>query len=171
MNAQAIATLVGLLGVLAGFILFYWGKRIERQSVNIAILAEIRRLINVVCRHKKWWLEDCIKNGNTDLPLIPFSTPIYNDQAKNIGLLDRSIVANVANFYGYVQFLNSLQMSRAGYTAVNKLPLFEQMYLEALETFCNINRDIFKQAFSDYGLFKSLHKNPDDSLKAENEGG
>src|SRR5207253_2829570 len=127
MNAQTIATLVGLLGVLAGFILFYWGKRLERQSVNKAILAEIRRLIDVICRHKKWWLEGCMKTGNTDVPLIPFSTPIYNEQAKNIGLLDRSIVAKVANFYGYVQFLNSLQVSRAGYLAVNKLPLFEQM--------------------------------------------
>lgn len=152
MNAQTIATFVGLLGVLAGFILFYWGKRLERQSVNKAILAEIHRLINVVCRHKEWWLEDCIKRGNTDLPLIPFSTPIYDEQAKNIGLLDRSIVANVASFYGYVQFLNSLQMSRAGYMALNKLPLFEQMYLDALETFCNVNRHIFKQAFSEFGL-------------------
>jgi hypothetical protein len=152
MNAQAIATLVGLLGVLAGFILFYWGKRLERQAVNIAILAEIRRLINVVCRHKKWWLEECIKTGNTDLPLIPFSTPIYDKQAKNIGLLERSIVAHVASFYGYVQFLNVLQMARAGYIAVNRLPLFEQMYLDALETFCHVNRAVFKQAFSDYGL-------------------
>jgi hypothetical protein len=151
MDAQAIATLVGLLGVLAGFILFYWGKRLERRSVNLAILAEVRRLIDVVGSHKEW-LEGCIKTSDNDLPLIPFSTPIYDKQAKNIGLLDRSIVAHVASFYGYVQFLNSLQTSRAGYVAVNKLPLFERMYLGSLETFCKVNRDAFKQAFSDYGL-------------------
>jgi hypothetical protein len=151
MDTQAIATLVGLLGVLAGFILFYWGKRLERRSVNIAILAEIRRLIGVVCSHKEW-LEGCIETCDNDLPLIPFSTPIYDKQAKNIGLLDRNIVAYVASFYGYVQFLNSLQTSRAGYVAVNKLPLFEQMYLESLETFCNVHSEVFKQAFSDYGL-------------------
>jgi hypothetical protein len=151
MDAHAIATLIGLFSVLAGFILFYWGKRLEQQSVNIAILAEIRRLINVVGRHKEW-LEESLKAGDNDLPLIPFSTPIYDKQAKNIGLLDRRIVAHVATFYGYVQFLNSLQMSRAGYMAVNKVPLFEQMYLESLETFCNVNRDVFKHTFRDYGL-------------------
>jgi hypothetical protein len=105
----------------------------------------------VVARHKEW-LEECLKAGNNDLPLIPFSTPIYDEQAKNIGLLDRSIVGHVADFYGYVQFLNSLQASRAGYVAVNKLPLFEQMYLESLETFCKLNCDVFNQAFSDYHL-------------------
>ena len=152
MDAQMITTLVGLLGVLAGFILFYWGKRLERLSVNKAILGEVHRLINVVRSHKKWWSEECMKTGNTDVPLIPFSTPIYNEQAKNIGLLDGNIVAKVANFYGYVQFLNSLQMSRAGYLAVNKLPLFEQMYLDSLEAFCSAYLIVFDKAFSDYGI-------------------
>jgi hypothetical protein len=151
MNAQAIATLVSLLGVVTGITLFYWGKRLERQSVNKAILAEIRRLIDVVGRHKNWF-EDCIETGNTNLPLIPFSTPIYDEQAKNVGLLDPSVVANVANFYGYVQFLNSLQMSRVGYVAIDKLPLFVQMYLDSLETFCNVYRNAFDKAFSDYGV-------------------
>jgi hypothetical protein len=147
MDAQTITILISLLGVLAGFILFYWGKRLERQSVNKATLAEISRLIDVISRHKDYYS----KPGNRDLPLIPFSTPIYNEQAKNIGLLDNSIVANVVEFYGYVQFLNSLQMTKAGYTT-DKLPLFEEMYLRSLETFINTHSSVFDKAFRRYGV-------------------
>jgi hypothetical protein len=149
MDPQTIATLVSLLGVVVGISLFYWGKRLERRSVNMAILAEIRRLLDVICRHKKWLEEN---TGNIDLPLIPFSTPIYNEQAKNIGLLDHRVVANVASFYGYVQFLNSLQMSKAGYVEVNKLQLFEKMYLDSLKTFCKVYGNLFDKAFLHYGV-------------------
>ncbi len=149
MDGQTIATLVSLAGVVVGIALFYWGKRMERQSVNIAILAEIRRLLYVIQLHKKWLEEDPV---NINLPLIPFSTPIYNEQAKNLGLLDRSVAAKVASLYGYVQFLNSLQIARAGYVAVNNLQLFKKTYLKSLDTFGEVYGTLFDEAFLHHGL-------------------
>jgi hypothetical protein len=151
MYFPAITAVISLLGVLTGVILFYWGKKIERQSVNKAILAEIRRLITVVGSHRDWW-NDPKNTVNRDVPLIPFSTPIYDEQAKNIGLLDGSVVETVAEFYGYLQFINSLQKSRADYASIKKLNQFEEMYPKVLETFCQTYTTAFDEAFQKYGL-------------------
>lgn len=151
MYVPAITAVISLLGVLTGVILFYWGKKIERQSVNKAILAEIRRLIAVVGSHRDWW-NDPKNTVNRDVPLIPFSTPIYDEQAKNIGLLDGSVVETVAEFYGYLQFINSLQKSRADYATIKKLNQFEEMYPKVLETFCQTYATAFDEAFQKYGL-------------------
>ena len=151
MYVPAITAVISLLGVLTGVILFYWGKKIERQSVNKAILAEIRRLIIVVGSHRDWW-NDPKNTVNRDVPLIPFSTPIYDEQAKNIGLLDGSVVERVAEFYGYLQLINSLQKSRADYATIKKLNQFEEMYPKVLETFCQTYATAFDEAFQKYGL-------------------
>jgi hypothetical protein len=151
MEGATITTLVSLLGVLTGIALFYWGKYLERTSVNKAILSEVQRLIEVVRSHKDYW-KSCIENGNTDLPLIPFSTPIYNEHAKNIGMLKKRLVANVAKFYGYLQFLNSLQKAKQDFAAINKSQVFNEMYLESLERFCKRYESEFNKAFESYKL-------------------
>jgi len=148
MNGQTIATLVSLLGVLTGIGLFYWGKHLERQSVNKAILAEIQRLTELVGLHRQWFV------SHTDYPLIPFSTPIYNEHAKNIGMLNACLVADVARFYGYLQFLNSLQKAKDHYDAMGKSSEFVKTYLGSLETFCKTYENVFQKAFRQYKLIQ-----------------
>jgi hypothetical protein len=144
-----IASLITVLGTsVYGLRLFRQGKSLERQMVNKALLAEIKRLLVVVKQHLKWLGE----NRNLDLPLIPFTTPIYDEHAKNIGMLDDEFVAQAASFYGYIKFLNSLQKSRSDYLALNERELFYDMYLDALNRFCKNHEKDFDVAFKLYKL-------------------
>lgn len=155
MQAGIIAAIGSILAVLvsalAGVFLFYRGKSIERQMVNKAILAEIKRLLAILPNHRDW-LKECKISGNLDLPLIPFTTPIYDEHAKNIGMLDNEFVAKAASFYGYLQFLNALQKSRSDYLAVKKLQEFYDMYLRSLNTACDTYQKAFDGAFKLYEL-------------------
>lgn len=145
--AQTISALASILGVLAALVIFYWGKRIERKGVNKALLAEIKRLLWVVCeRHIEW------RPKNTNAPLIPFTTPVYSKHAQNIGMLDRDVVANVASFYGYLHFLNALQRSRVEYDKLNLRADFDKTYQESLDKFCELFGCAFEKAFQRYNV-------------------
>lgn len=73
--------LVAVLGAIAALVRYVIIKSNERRSINRALLSEISRLLSVIVRHKTWW-EECIKNGDTDLPLINFSTDVYDTLLK-----------------------------------------------------------------------------------------
>jgi len=133
---------IGAVGV------FLYGKYLERKSTNIAVLAEIQRLLEVIKAHQEWW-EDRVKAGNTNVPLIPFSTDVYQEQLKNIGLLDREFVARVVKFYGYLTFVNSLQASRPGHV---KSVDFDSTYSWALKTLRKVYDPAFEAAFKKFNM-------------------
>lgn len=124
---------------------------LEVHSLNRAIMAEVHRLLNVLRSHRKWW-SDCMRDKNTDLPLIAFTTPVFDAQVKNIGRLNDSIVVHVAQFYGYVKFINSLQAARPGYGA--KLAAFDQQYLDVLDIALTAFAPKFEPLYGEYGLTK-----------------
>jgi hypothetical protein len=126
---EVIAPLVTFAGAVA---LFVYRKNLEKTSINKAILAEIKRLVEVVERHQKWW-EERIQAKDTNHPLILFSHAVYAKQVDNIGALQGSLVVRVVQFYGYLDFLNALQASRPHYIAAKKSNEFDHVYNGALK--------------------------------------
>jgi hypothetical protein len=146
-----IALWVAVVGGLFSVVVVFVKKSLESRSSNIAVLAEIQRLLKVIERHKKFW-EDCISKGETDLPLIPFSTPVFDEQVKSIGNIDRAVVAKVVAFYGYVKFINAMQSQKPNYTTASKGRQFNQQHLGILGNVLRDYKDAFDQEFSKYGL-------------------
>lgn len=141
---------VAIFGAFIAGIRYLIIKNNERKSFNKALLSEISRLLRVITRHKKFW-EKCIKDGDTDLPFIGFSTDIYDSLVKDWKDVDHSFAASAASFYGYIEFLNRLQKSRAEYPS-EKLKIFNDIYLNSLEA---LNRDFkekFNSAFTKFGV-------------------
>ena len=125
-----LAAAIAFIGkILAGF----WKDRVKSKCVTTAILAEIKRLLRVIQEHSKWW-EGLRKSGDTGHPLIPFSYPIYRRQIENLGLLTPALAGKVAPFFGHLEFLNELQVSRERYAAAGKLADFDQVYASGLRT-------------------------------------
>lgn len=161
MIAPMIAAIGSVLAVLVTALttvwLFYRGKAIEHRRINKAVLAEIHRLIHdVIPYHAKWW-DDCTAPsvGDEDLPLIPFTTPVYDEHTKNIGMPDEGVVADVATFYGYIKFLNSLQKSRDEYCKLEKVNKFIITYKRSLKTANDTFKGRFVKAFDDFGIGKN----------------
>lgn len=143
----------------AGAIALYGIRRYtERSAVNKAILAEISRLLSILCGHKKLWFERKAK-GEQDFPLIPFSTDVYDKTITNMGDLDRGYVAEAARFYGTVKFLNSLQRARKKYVAGGKAALFEDDYGTGLERILKNYSTTFDPYFKKYNIRKPGLKN------------
>ncbi len=138
---EVIAALVAFAGAIA---LFVYRKNREEKSINKSVLAEIKRLLDVIQRHKKWW-EGRIQAKDTNYPLIPFSHVVYSKQVANVGALKGSLVVRAVQFYGYLDFLNALQASRPQYIAAGKSADFDQVYDGALKELL----DTFGQAFAD----------------------
>ncbi len=131
---------------------FYYERNTERRRINIALLAEIHRLLHdVIPRHWGWW-ESRRPPDDEKLPLIPFTTPIYDVHAKNIGYLNEDIVANAASFYGYIKFLNSLQASKDEYEKLGDLSGFSNTYESALETAFEVYKDEFQKTWTIVGI-------------------
>lgn len=131
---------------------FYYERNTERRRINTALLAEIHRLVHdVIPWHWKWWVER-ISPDDDKLPLIPFTTPIYDEHAKNIGFLDNDIVASVASFYGYIKFLSSLQASRVEYEKLGDLSEFGNLYGSALKTAFNVYKKDFQKPWENIGI-------------------
>jgi hypothetical protein len=135
-----IAALIALLGAV---VVFLWGQVLEQRSLNRALIAEISRLVHVVRLHRDWW-EKRVHEKDTDYPLIPFSHAVYSKQVKNIGALSESVVERAVKFYGYLDFINSLQAARPDY-GQRKPGLFDEQYLTAL----NNCLDQFENAFDE----------------------
>ncbi len=95
MGPQILATAGGILVVVitagVGIWRYYSEKDAERRCISAALLAEIHRLHrNVIPRHYQWWTRGR-QPGDEELPLISFTTPIYDEHSKNLGQLDENI--------------------------------------------------------------------------------
>ncbi len=149
MESQILAAIVGALIAVAGAaVSLRYRTRRETLLTNKAILSEISRLLFVIDRHEKWW-NGCIQSKNTNQPLIPFSTDVYREQVKKIGVIDDSVIVHVVKFYGYVSYLNALQALRTQYASQQA---FEQQYLQSLQTLLSDYRSAFVAAFKKFGV-------------------
>ena len=126
-------------------------KRLEGKSANTAILAEIRRLQHVVDRHKKWFAA-CSASDKARLPLVAFSTPVFDEAVKTIGQIDKDFVADVVAFYGYLKFINSMQQQRQTYIDLEKGEDFGGLYLGILNTLLSDYETKFTIALQKYCL-------------------
>ena len=103
-------------------------KKHARDILNKAILAEVRRLLDVVRGHTEWW-GDCVSAGTTNHPFLPFSTDVYDEHVKDIGLIDAKVVEEVVRFYGYVKYINRYQGTEAFYREAKCKSYFDETYL------------------------------------------
>lgn len=115
-----VAIWVAIIGGAFSLITILFNKRIEKRSSNIAVLAEIQRLLHVLDSHRGWF-NSCTEDEKLTLPLVPFDTPIFDAQVGHVGVIDTKIVAKVVSFYSYVTFINSLQKMRDQYPASKHL--------------------------------------------------
>lgn len=106
--AAGIAATVALTTVI-------YQRTQERLAVNRAILAEVSRLLAVIKRHREWW-ESCLACGDSSLPLIEFSTTVYDKLTDRLGQVHPAHIAAVVSFYGYVKFINALQKRASSMT-------------------------------------------------------
>lgn len=147
MNPAIWAAIIG--GIVSIGTLFY-NRRSQRQAINIAVLAELQRLLFVLEAHSKWR-----KNPeNAELPLIPFSTPVFDEHEQDLGQIDSNVIAQVVQFYGAVKFLNSLQGERSSYTEKGRSEEFDHQYLKTLEGILKYYRGKFDKVFKSYDLPK-----------------
>lgn len=159
MSDPAIITaLLGLLVALGKYVYDSWRRK---RTINITILTEIARLLEVTSAHLIWW-SGRIKARDTDQVLIPFQTPVYDSQMANLGDLDRRYAGAIVRFYGYVKFLNSTQETQAHYRKRRKAAEFDAAYEEALRKLVGTYGEIFRPAFARYGIkvsFKPVSRN------------
>jgi len=128
-NPVVIAACITLIGAV---VVSWFQKRFEKESINKAVLAEVRRLLEVMKIHKRYW-DGWVERREMYHPLIPFSHSVYTKQVQNVGVLKRDLVADVVQFYGYVDFLNALQKSRKCYVSAGKSDDFNSIYGSSLE--------------------------------------
>jgi hypothetical protein len=142
-NPAVIAAWVAVLGTVVA----YWVRKwYEARTVNRAILAEINRLLVVLKSHEEFWCGR-VKANDTQHVLLPFTHVVYSEQVKNVGMLRGELVADVVQFYGYVEFLNGLQASRKDYIAAGKSADFDHLYLTALQNCINLGETSFAAHF------------------------
>jgi hypothetical protein len=142
--------IVALIGVIAGGLSFFVRGYLEKQRTNRAVVAEIRRLLIVIKRHRAWYAS-LPETERHQFPLIPFAYVVYKKQVANIGVLKRDIVANAVQFYGYVDFLNMLQRTRADH----KHPAaFDKLYLSSLDSCLSQFYSLFDHDLEKMGIPK-----------------
>jgi hypothetical protein len=144
LSPQMIAPVLAFVAAVG---VFFGGKYFEARSVNRAVLAEMKRLIEVIKKHQEWWAGK-INAKNTNFPLIPFSHAVYSTQVQNIGVLNGRLVVRAVQFYGYLDFLNALQASRAQFIAAGKPAEFDEMYGAVLGSFVRTYGHTFEKEFS-----------------------
>ncbi len=156
------AVLAALIGVVAAFVRYFIIKNNERKSINRALLSEISRLLGVIPAHRDWWVE-AMKYGDTDLPLINFTTDVYDVILKNWGKIDPSCVALAARFYGYVLYLNRLQAARVNYPR-GKEEKFNVSYLLTLDGLISKFNSKFDRVFKKFNVELPKYDKPIDSV-------
>src|SRR5258708_24850164 len=119
--------IIAVLGIIAGTVRYLVVKHQERTSANRALLSDISRLLRLIDSHARLW-EGMKQNGNTDLPLIPFSADLTDTLLKNWAEIDPSYVGYATRFYSYIKFLNGLQLTRADHDKLNKHNIFVDTY-------------------------------------------
>lgn len=137
-----IAVVTAILGIGSYLFQKYW----EARSANRAILAEIFRLLAVVKDHRNFWEHEVKKKTTQQHPLIPFSHVVYTAQVANVGVIHRDLVAQVVQFYGYVDYLNSFQALREQYSKAGLNDTFDTMYLRALGRIVHDFESVFLDA-------------------------
>jgi len=140
--AAALTVVGAVVAAIGGAIGSLWRKSRERESIRNAILAEIKRLLDVIEGHLRW-----LQKEEVDLskyPLIPFRYSIFPQNIKSIGILEPAVVANVVQFFGYVDFLNSLQAARSHYADPKA---FERQYRRSLRNFLFTFQSAFTSHF------------------------
>jgi hypothetical protein len=128
-----------LLGLASYFVRKLW----EDSSINKAIGAEIERLQTVIKRHRDFWQARVHDKTTGHHPLIPFSHVVYDKQVKNVGVINRRLVAQVVRFYGYVDYLNSFQALRGEYEAAGHTDKFNEMYIASLTALVDDFANVF----------------------------
>jgi hypothetical protein len=146
-----VALWVAVIGGFFSLLVLFVTKQLESRSANTAILAEIRRLLKVLGSHKRWW-EECVLSGETGLPLVSFTTPVFDERVKTIGEIDRRMVADVVAFYGYVKFINGIQSQQSKYADAGMEHRFNEQYVRMLGSVMGNFERKFDAAFSKYGL-------------------
>lgn len=149
---------------LAGF--FVWLIRAEyirarqRKSTTRAILSEISRLIGIIIGHIDWWEKRMEENKKINLPLIEFSTEIFDDLKKDIPYLDLDLIQDVVEFYGYLKFINSYQKTKKEHLELRTLEQFNESYLGLIKTFKRkYGQPRFSGHFDRWGVkFESLQE-------------
>jgi hypothetical protein len=135
-----------LLGAILGLGSHFVQKAAEARSTNRAILAEINRLLTVVKEHRAFWERE-VEAGTADHhPLIPFSHVVFSGQVANVGVIHRKLVAEVVEFYGYVDYLNSFQALRKDYIGAGHADEFNRMYLRGLKRLLDDFEKVFASA-------------------------
>jgi hypothetical protein len=127
------AVVVAILGIIVGIGRFLIVKHNESKSANRALLSEITRLLRIIESHEAWW-EGCKTDKNTDLPLMPFSTDVADAILKKWTEIHPSYIDSATRFYGYVKFLNRLQLARPEHDKLNKHDCFVNTYSTALKS-------------------------------------
>lgn len=151
-DPAVIIALASLLVALGKYIYGSWNRK---RTINITILTEIARLLEVTSAHLIWW-SGRLKDKDTDQVLIPFQTPVYDSQMANLGDLDRRYAGAIVRFYGYVKFLNSMQETQAHYRKRRKAAEFDKSYETALEKLIETYGALFRPAFTKYGIQASF---------------
>jgi len=143
-DPAVIAAWVAVIGTIVA----YWVKKwYEAATVNRAVLAEINRLLVVLKSHEEFWRER-LEANDTQHVLLPFTHVVYSEQVKNVGVLRDELVADVVQFYGYVDFLNGLQAARKDYIAAGKSADFDKLYLTALQNCIKLGETSFSKHFA-----------------------
>jgi hypothetical protein len=145
------AVLAAILGLASYFI----QKAAEARSTNRAILAEINRLLQVVKEHRAFWEHTVKLKTTANHPLIPFSHVVYSGQVANVGVIHRKLVAKVVVFYGYVDYLNSLQALYERYDKAGHIDVFNEMYLRGLKKLLDDFEKVFESAVKEEGILSA----------------
>jgi hypothetical protein len=132
-----VQVVIPVITMVGGVFAYFIQKHSENRSVNKAILAEVNRLITAVRRHHDWWGSMTARRSD---PLVPFSYAVYKQQVRNVGVLRGNLVGAVVQFYGYLEFINSIQIRRKHF---EKDADFEAIYTSALKSFL----DLFEHRF------------------------
>lgn len=140
------AVMVAAIGLVGGVVSYFWRGSAERRRINRAVLGEIRRLLIAIKEHQHWYEAKVPPTDRAHYPLIPFSYTVYKKQLNNVGTLDRQLVAKAVQFYGYVDFLNTLQSLRKEHRPSD----FDHIYISSLdrcvsEFFAKFNEDFEKR--------------------------
>jgi hypothetical protein len=76
----------------------------ERETVRLAMRAEVTRVLEVVEQQLKW-----IETQSDDpMNWLPIHTPVWDAVAPRVGALDPQHVGQVARFFGYVAWSNDV---------------------------------------------------------------
>lgn len=142
----AVAT--GLFGLLG----FFFTKHLERKAVSTALLAEVRRLLRVIAEHRGHWEKWMTDQTTERHPLFPFSCDVYKKHIGNLGLVSPRYVGSVVQFYGYVNFINTLQNARERYATAGAAESFNHIYQAALTRVETEFGRAFDDAFRKLGL-------------------